>query len=460
MKYSFIVLLLFTGLSLVGIAQEGTIRFSVKNPPSNDCVIGYYFGARQYIVGEEQAGGDVENIALKLNEKGQGTFYKKDLSPGVYLLVFQPGNQYIEFIYEGKSMELSFDMKSYASTMKTDSKANEIFFRRAAFLEGLEEQRKTIEAKQKSDPSYDAEAAMKALQEESEVYDEKLFKTDPSNIAAQLFKATKDPQIPEAITDKTERFLYYRAHYFDNIDFNASWLLRTPFFDRKVNDYVDRLTYQVPDSINAAWDELLMRAANNAECFKYLLVKGLNKYAESKIMGQDAVYVHLLEKYYFTGKAIWMDEEKLEGLRESYNYLRNGLLGNTAKDFSMIDEEHQQFNLQQVEAEYTILFFVDLDCGTCSREEGEWKKFVTSLPSGSKLIEVVFYATTEELEKRKNDRELSWDLVIPADLVTRSSLQTDYNLRSFPKIYVLDKDKKIIAKQITPEQVLQVLGDQ
>ena len=48
------------------------------------------------------------------------------------------------------------------------------------------------------------------------------------------------------------------------------------------------------------------------ETFKYYLVHFLNEYAKSKVVGYDAMYVHLVDKYYSTGLAPWTDEEQLE----------------------------------------------------------------------------------------------------------------------------------------------------
>ena len=55
------------------------------------------------------------------------------------------------------------------------------------------------------------------------------------------------------------------------------------------------------------------------------------------------------------------------------------------------------------------------------------------------------------------ENELDW--VNAADPYTRSNFRREYNVRTTPQIYVLDKDKKIIAKRLEAEQLAGVIED-
>ena len=76
------------------------------------------------------------------------------------------------------------------------------------------------------------------------------------------------------------------------MDFNDERMIRTPqyiFYD-KINQYLNKLTAQHPDSINAAADLLVEKARNNKEVFKYIVHHITSTYEQSKIMGMDAVF--------------------------------------------------------------------------------------------------------------------------------------------------------------------------
>ena len=124
-----------------------------------------------------------------------------------------------------------------------------------------------------------------------------------------------------------QKWEYYKNHYFDNINLVDSRLLRTPFFYNKVEDYLDKLTVQHPDSIITAVDLLLNKMKPSKENFKNFTVIFLNKYAKSKIVGMDAVYVHIVNNYYATGDADWIEQEQLNKILENANTLKPILIG-------------------------------------------------------------------------------------------------------------------------------------
>ena len=69
-------------------------------------------------------------------------------------------------------------------------------------------------------------------------------------------------------------------------------------------DYFRLLTSPEPDSINKSIDFILDKARANDEVFRYFLVSLFQKYNSSKIMGYDAVFVHIVEKYLGSGHRI------------------------------------------------------------------------------------------------------------------------------------------------------------
>lgn len=51
---------------------------------------------------------------------------------------------------------------------------------------------------------------------------------------------------------------------------------------------------------------------NNSDMMRFCLPTLLNDYANSKIMGQDALYVHIVKSFYATGKAPWTDSATIQ----------------------------------------------------------------------------------------------------------------------------------------------------
>ena len=91
---------------------------------------------------------------------------------------------------------------------------------------------------------------------------------------------------------------------------------------------MDKVILQIPDSLINAADRLIKKAEASDEIFKFTLVYLLNKYASSKVMGFDAVYVHVGKKYYCEEKrAYWADEAGLLRICKRVETLEKLLIG-------------------------------------------------------------------------------------------------------------------------------------
>ena len=55
---------------------------------------------------------------------------------------------------------------------------------------------------------------------------------------------------------------------------------------------------------------------NNDQIFQYVVNYITSTYERSKIMGMDAVFVHMVEKYYMTNQCDWINEEQLKKIVE------------------------------------------------------------------------------------------------------------------------------------------------
>lgn len=100
------------------------------------------------------------------------------------------------------------------------------------------------------------------IDKEIEMYQIDYITKNPDAFLSSVFKATREVEIPDAPIlangqkDSTFQFYYYRAHYFDNINFGDARLLRTPIFHQKLDYYIHKLTVQMPDSVIVQADYL------------------------------------------------------------------------------------------------------------------------------------------------------------------------------------------------------------
>ncbi|MCK7530986.1 MAG: TlpA family protein disulfide reductase [Marinilabiliales bacterium] len=109
-------------------------------------------------------------------------------------------------------------------------------------------------------------------------------------------------------------------------------------------------------------------------------------------------------------------------------------------------------SLYDVIADFTIVYFWEPDCGHCKESTPMLKKYYEN--NRDRGIEVFAVCTQHDREKWENyivDNGLDW--INGWDPQRMSRFDYFYNVDSTPLIYILDRDKKIIAKRLAVEDI-------
>jgi peroxiredoxin len=249
----------------------------------------------------------------------------------------------------------------------------------------------------------------------------------------------------------------YKNRYWDNIDINDDRLLRTPIFHNKLKEFYTRTIIQVPDSIIVDGDAMLKKMSPKGELFKYTLVYMLNEMAKSKLMGFDAVYVHLVKNYYAKGYATWVDSVQLYKINDRGKVLEPLLIGKKARNIVLADTTLKTMrSLYDIKNRFTVLCFWDPDCSHCKKEVPKLVEVYHNMKKAG--IDVEIYAPSimpiEEMKKWTDFiKEHNLDWINVADPYRQNNFRFEWDIQSTPQLYILDKDKVIKAKRIGADQV-------
>lgn len=427
--------------------------------PETMCQLARYYGDKQYIMD-----------SAKVNEKGEVVFKGTEKWPqGIYLFV-PPGKRgYFDFVMdEGQNFTLETDTIDYIKTMKVKgSEENKFFYEYQNFMavqqkqmEGLQSQYQKLKDKNK-DSAKLVQEKMTVIDKAVKEYKANFIKSNPSTFVAKLFKAMDEPVIPEAPIlangkkDTTFAYHYYKTHFFDNFDLTDDRLLRSPIFHNKIKQYMEKLTPQMPDSIAVSADYLVEKSRANQEVFKYLVYWLTYTYESSKIMGMDAVFVHMVDKYYVTKQAFWLDSTQQYKITKRGAELKPILIGKQAPAINMPDSTGKYISLYDVKSKYTVVVFWDHGCGHCKKEI---PKLLDAYNTKLKAKGVTVYAVETEdkpqdWKKFIRDYKLNWINVQELDDYKRAVTKKMYDIYSTPVIYLLDEKKVIRAKRIESEQI-------
>jgi thiol-disulfide isomerase/thioredoxin len=445
------------------------IDVSIKNFTEKELYLGYHFGSKQYILDTAQRAAD-----------GRYTFKRPyGLDPGIYLLILPPKNKYFELLID-KTTDMAFsidtDTLDFVKYMKI--KGNDDNIRFFEYLNFIGEQRKSADGPRADFNSPDekkkeaAKKALDAIDQKVKDFQNNMITKYPKSMNALVMRSTQETRTPDfkkpnGDTDSLKQFSFYKEHFFDNFDLADDRLIRTPILRARVMRYLEQCIFHHPDSISIGCDYIIEKARPNKETFKYWVTELLNEYAASKIVGMDAVYVHLAEKYYCTKpiQADWVEADVLENICKDAFALKPLLIGKIAPDIKMYKlgndipadklTDAQAINLHSVKSPYTLVIFWDTECSHCQKSMPVAYEFYKKW--GQKNGVEVFSICTriyDDYDKCwKMIKEKGWtDWMNVGDPYIRSRYKIVYDVRSTPQVYLLDENKKIILKKISAEQ--------
>jgi peroxiredoxin len=455
--------------SLSSFAQNTyQIDFKIKGLKDTTAYLGYYYGESTYVMD-----------TARTNAQGVISFTgKKVLPQGVYMLVFKKGKESIKLfdivVSQDQSFSLETSTEDYVKNMKvTGDQDNKLFFENMIHnLERNKEAEPYVKILQdtsvREENKKEAREAFSKVGKKVMEYQDNIIKTYPTSLTARILKANKAIEVPPAPklangrTDSTFQFRYYKEHYWDNFDLADDALIRMPkpIYMEKLKDYMNKMVAPQSDSIMKEINRLAQMARKNQETYKYLVWMYVVQYSNPEIMGLDAVYVQLYDKYFATKEMdFWINEKTKKNLKDQADQYRLSLIGQTAPNLIMQDQNLQPKNMYDIKNKYTILFIFDPDCGHCREET---PKLVNFYNAHKKKFDMEVYAVSadtsiQKMKKYIQEMKMPWITVNgPRSYV--GSYQKLYDAAQTPSLYIIDNKKKIIAKKPPIEKLEEFLS--
>jgi peroxiredoxin len=152
----------------------------------------------------------------------------------------------------------------------------------------------------------------------------------------------------------------------------------------------------------------------------------------------------------------------------AYNLMAN-ILGHPAPDIELPDTSGKNITLYDLASPYTVVVIWDATCGHCkeivpkvdSLYEHKWKAqgvkvFALAKETDGNKTDWLNFIRKNHLEDWANVYYSKADEKARVDAGVPGYSQL-YDVLSFPTLYLLDKDKRIIAKKLSFDQINEVL---
>jgi len=378
------------------------------------------------------------------------TFKGKEFPRGLYKIGISP-NESSDIVLGNENLQISFDKNSFGSSFKVSSspendaytkfnKAN-IDFSQA--LQGLETKAQGIYYLKNSDPAkFDAE--IKKLQKSADSLTDILHGTY-LQIAKNPTLYTGKYALALMLKDTTQKKNVFKASEFADPE-----LARSNLFAIKTQMYFQRYTRpEVPDYETSA-QELIQNLPSKTKGKEHVYKTMLSLFANANLDYYGSILKSFKEEY--------IDQKSTQEYIKKLPKRDIGI-GDEVPDISLKDTSNNTLTLSSLRGKVVLIDFWASWCGPCRVENPNVVKvFNKYKDKGFTVFGVSLDQNKDKwLGAIKNDK-LTWSHV--SDLKGWSSEGARlYGVKSIPQTFLIDKDGKVIAKNLRGEMLEQKLKE-
>lgn len=464
----------FVGL-LPNLSIAQSIKVKVRGVSDTTVYLANYYGEKLFY-----------NDTTLADANGFVEFKGKSFEEGGKYAIVVPGPKYFEFIVTEEDIELETDVNDFVGSMKViRSEENRLFFDYMKYIVDKRNERGPwdrilSDSLAKPKQIEQAQREIEALNADVVNYQAKLLENNPDKLFTKMLKLTLEPEVPEAPDgvedERVWRYWQYRKHYWDNVDLTDGRLVRDPMFHKVVDKYWTKVLPQVPDTLLLEGKKLI-DDAEAYDIFKYFAHHFTFSAEKSNIMCMDKVFVGLINTYYRTGRVDLLNEEQLSKIIERADDLKYVICGEPVPNIILPDTSLTNWvSLYDVKSKYTVVAIWESNCGHCKKEMPKLQKLYEEWhPRGVEIFAIGNDFETEPWLKFIRERDIkdwihvsdnpainqsdSATKLIYGQVTTLPSLnfRSTFDVFSTPKVFLLDEEKRIIAKQLSAEQIGELL---
>ncbi|MEG0794949.1 MAG: DUF5106 domain-containing protein [Odoribacter sp.] len=233
-------------------------------------------------------------------------------------------------------------------------------------------------------------------------------------------------EIPAMLTSPEERIKYMVEHYWERFDFSdTSYLSMPDVVEGAFLDFLNLLPHTSIETARKGLETMMHSAAVDSLMFNdfYRMSENL-LYKPTSPLRNDEYFIEVLQAVILS-----KDVAPINKIRPQYQLdmaLKNRI-DSMASDFVYTTVLGKKSSLFAAKGEYIVLVFYNPDCPACS--------------------DIKEYIKAQGIDRRAT--------VVFVNPDVDTHLQTDelYDLKAIPTLYLLDKEKKVLLKDVSIEQI-------
>jgi len=289
------------------------------------------------------------------------------------------------------------------------------------------------------------------LQKEQQQFIVQTCERYKGSYAASLIAMHKTPFLDASLTE-TERQSFYKMHYFDELDFSKKDLIYSGAYTHSVVRYI--MLYRDPALSQPELEKEFMKAVDivlantnkDPEVYDFVINYLMEGFERLKL---DNVLKYMADHYMNT-VCKTDDSSTLIRRMESYSKLATGM---QAPDITIRNPQNQEIRLSAIEKPYTLVVFWASWCPGCEELMPKLDKWYMSKALDLEILAVSIDSVRtdwiEAIEKNSANFQNGSDLK-----GWNGKAAGDYFVYATPSLFLLDRNRKILAKPMSFEDLL------
>lgn len=299
-------------------------------------------------------------------------------------------------------------------------------------------------------------------------YQQSFYKLYPENLMSVLVRAVTAPQLDKKYIDENgnikqgmeaEYAYVYRSKFWDSFDFRDERIMGTPYFYKKFQTYIDKMTMQTVDSVFSSLKYFIDYAnSQGGQLYSdYIIDLYLKRYSRLPFSFNEAIYVKMVDSLFNDKYTPWLSHGEKDFHMAKAEQLRHFLPTNPFPEITAQTLENKSLRLYDLKHRYTVVFFWSAGCESCKKNIDELKNFYKDYKDkyDFEIFSIEMGGNIEETKKQLQEEPFDWTVVQsnPTQINKLYGLDIDHT----PEIYILDNEKRILNKTALYQHVQAVI---
>ena len=302
-------------------------------------------------------------------------------------------------------------------------------------------------------------AEAKRINLEKREYQLEIAKEYQGTLLSSVIKASIEASLPpeELFKNRKALFEFMVTHVFEYYDWGDERMLNTPLSYAKMDYFIQLVSQMEPEHAFPFVMETLQESKQTQKSY-YAFFDLLEKkfgYLTSSYR-DELLYIEML-KDALQEKDL-SEARKLRYTRE-LSIIDKNRVGERVADFNMLSGNGDTLTLYSISTDYTLIYFQNPDCPNCIevREKMKTIEVINNVIDAQKLtVLTVYFEKNEEIWRRyllnanpKYIHTWNFDHAIEEHYL--------FDVRIIPTMFLLDKDKKVIKKDLPSNEIESVM---